>query len=98
MLSIILTVTLFIGAPANQDAAAAAQDKIIVTGEKKKDPNKRVCKRSVPTGSLMPKVTCRTAGEWDFEAEKNANLQVRLKRDQEGREAMLRARDESGRF
>ncbi|RYY44437.1 MAG: hypothetical protein EOP59_06185 [Sphingomonadales bacterium] len=90
-----MTATLAIAAPAHQDAAAAAQDKIIVTGEKKKDPNKRVCKRSVPTGSLMPKVTCRTAGEWEFEAEKNANLQVRLKRDQEGREAMIRARDEA---
>jgi hypothetical protein len=26
---------------------------------------KKVCKREIATGSVMPKVTCRTKAEWD---------------------------------
>ncbi|RYD63948.1 MAG: hypothetical protein EOP58_10490 [Sphingomonadales bacterium] len=94
ILTLLMPAAMLLGAP-GQDAAAAAQDRIVVTGEKKKDPNKRVCKRAVPTGSLMPKVNCRTAGEWAYEAERNAMLQNQLKRDQAGREAMNRAAAEN---
>jgi hypothetical protein len=37
---------------------------VIVTGDKPKQA-KKVCVRSVPTGSIMPQTTCRTQEEWD---------------------------------
>jgi len=40
--------------------AVAPQNKIVVTGKAK-----RVCERSIETGSLMPSRVCRTQGEWD---------------------------------
>jgi hypothetical protein len=39
---------------------AEPQSKIVVTGK-----SKRVCQRSVETGSLMPARVCRTQEEWD---------------------------------
>jgi len=70
----ILIALSMIGAPA-QDAAA--QDRITVTAEKKKA-DRRVCKRTVTTGSVMPKVTCRTAAEWEAEREKSlASMELR---------------------
>jgi hypothetical protein len=40
--------------------SAGPQSKIVVTGK-----SKRVCQRSVETGSLMPSRVCRTQEEWD---------------------------------
>jgi hypothetical protein len=53
------------GAASAQQAGAASpavapQSKIVVTGKAK-----RVCERSIETGSLMPSRVCRTQGEWD---------------------------------
>lgn len=47
--------------PATAPAPSAEpQNKIVVTGK-----SKRVCQRSVETGSLMPSRVCRTQEEWD---------------------------------
>ena len=60
-----------------------AEDKdIVVTGDKP-NPDKKVCRRRVPTGSIMPKVTCRTASEWEEETARSVEHMERLKADQE---------------
>ena len=41
-------------------STVAPQSKIVVIGKAK-----RVCERSIETGSLMPSRVCRTQGEWD---------------------------------
>ena len=40
---------------------------ITVTGEREQEPasERIVCRSSVSTGSIMPRRTCRTAGEWE---------------------------------
>ena len=63
-------ISLFVGAAAIVGMAASAgaqsqgstapQEKILVTGK-----SKRICQRSVETGSLMPSRICRTQEEWD---------------------------------
>jgi hypothetical protein len=51
--------------------SAEPQNKIVVTGK-----SKRVCQRSVETGSLMPSRVCRTQEEWDeFERGAQATLE-----------------------
>ena len=42
---------------------AKAPDEITVTGERYQE-NRRVCVSSVPTGSIMKKKVCKTAGQW----------------------------------
>ena len=39
-------------------ASADAKDK------KPQDPNKKVCRSEIPTGSMMAKSTCHTAAQW----------------------------------
>ena len=42
------------------------QDEIVVKGETEKEKKKkRVCRRSTPTGSIMPKTTCHTVEQWE---------------------------------
>ena len=71
-----MLVTLFAATLAltGQDAtpaapAPAAQDSIVVEGQQRAR-DKRVCKRSVSTGSIMAKVTCKSAGEWEIERDR----------------------------
>ena len=65
--------------------AAEKQKDVVVTGERPKS-QKRVCKRSVATGSIMPTVTCRTVAEWEEVRERSvANLE-RMKNDQKTRQ------------
>ena len=68
-------------APGYQDASPAPQDSVVVTAEQNKK-NKRVCKRSTPTGSVMQKVTCRTLGEWEAEDLRNRTAADRMRGDQ----------------
>ena len=43
---------------------AVAKDEA-TTEESKPDPNKVLCRREVPTGSVMAKKVCRTRAQWD---------------------------------
>jgi hypothetical protein len=68
--SALLLAPLFLtGAPsaAQQSAAGNGQtphkpETVVVTGEQPKE-NKKVCQRTVPTGSIMPQTVCRTQAE-----------------------------------
>ena len=44
--------------------AQAAQGPDVVVDGQRPD-SKRVCKTSIPTGSIMPSRICRTKAEWD---------------------------------
>lgn len=58
---------------------------IVVTGQIP-DADKRVCKTEVATGSIIPKRTCRSKGEWeDIRARSLARLE-RLKKEEEERQ------------
>lgn len=60
----------FTGQDAGTQAAPSAQDESITVKGKQNPRDKRVCKRAVTTGSIMPKVTCKTFGEWELERER----------------------------
>ena len=74
---------------------ASSEGNVVITAEQNKK-NKRVCKRSVTTGSLMPKVTCRTLGEWDAEAVRNESAKERMRGDQRWAEAAASEKALSG--
>ena len=86
----ILTVTMaaLIAAvsPAQDVPASPQEGGVVVTGEKNKQ-NKRVCKRSVATGSVMQKVTCRTVAEWNAATDKSLATLDRLRGEDRWREA-----------
>ena len=65
---------------------------IVVTGDKP-NPDKKVCKRSVATGSIMPKVTCRTVSEWEEQTERSVALMERFKADQQSRQHVKESRE-----
>ncbi len=65
--------------------AGTGQDGIVVKG-KKPAKDKRVCKRSTPTGSVIPVTVCRTAGDWDAETEKGLVLREQLAKDRRARQ------------
>lgn len=64
--------------------ADPADGEIVVTGEKLKSP-KKVCKRLVATGSILPKVTCLPPSEWQAINEKSVATLERLKAEQQSR-------------
>lgn len=48
---------------------AAAQQAQTTQPKKLSDPNRTICRRAAPTGSLVPaKKDCRTQAQWDAEA------------------------------
>ncbi|MES2988640.1 MAG: hypothetical protein V4808_12105 [Pseudomonadota bacterium] len=69
----------FAGQDAPSNTGAAAQDGAIVVEGLQKARNKRVCKRSTSTGSIMTKVTCKTAGEWEIERDRQIAQAERLR-------------------
>jgi hypothetical protein len=75
------------GAKAGQDAG------IVVQGEKEKKANKRVCKRSVATGSIRPQITCHTNAEWQAQSEKSASAMDAIRKDDFNRENIRQADD-----
>jgi hypothetical protein len=91
LLSVALSVTAI--SPAGQDAAKAQDPGIVVQGEKEKKANKRTCKRSVPTGSVVPKITCRTVAEWQADAEKAQSAIEAIKNDRRTRDHTQASRD-----
>lgn len=50
-------------------ADKSASEATTKKAEAKKDPNRMVCKRTPVTGSRFPIKSCRTAAEWDKQAE-----------------------------
>ncbi len=38
------------------------------------DPNRKICKRERPMGSLIPKNICKTAAQWDKEREDSRKM------------------------
>ena len=72
--------------PGSQD------EDIVVTGDKP-NPDKKVCKRSVATGSIMPKVTCRTVSEWEEQTERSVAMMERFKADQQSRQHVKESRE-----
>jgi len=68
---------------------------VVVTG-KIPDANKRVCKQTGATGSIIPKRECRTKGEWEELRQRSIAALERLKADQQSdrhTKAMLENRD-----
>ncbi|HUE78663.1 MAG TPA: hypothetical protein VMN38_03435 [Sphingomicrobium sp.] len=65
---------------------SAAKEGSAITVVGKQDPkNKRVCKSPVATGSIMPKRTCRTVGEWEAITARSVAALDRMKREEEDR-------------
>jgi hypothetical protein len=60
------------------------EEDITVTGMKPTK-KKRVCRRSVATGSIMAQTTCRTVAEWDEGSAKAVAQAERLKEEQRQR-------------
>ena len=85
----IAALALLLAAPALADdknvqaATADPPEDIVVTGEIP-DADKRVCKTQTATGSIIPKRTCRTKGEWEeMRARSLARLERMKKEEQE---------------
>ena len=67
-----------------QDKQSTKPEDVVVTG-KIPDADKKVCTTEASTGSIIPKRTCRTKGEWEaMRARSLANLE-RMKADQNAR-------------
>ena len=58
--------------------------KITLTG-KIPDADKRVCRTDVTTGSIIPKRTCRTKGEWEAIRARSIAAAERMKSEQDRR-------------
>ena len=72
--------------PATQVAAqSGAQSPEVIVEGKLRDDQKRVCKSSTATGSIMPTRTCKTKGEWEQIRQRSlAQLeQVKAEQDRE---------------
>ena len=78
-------------APQTAPAAAAQDSGITVEGERK--PPKKICKRSTPTGSLMPKVTCRTPQEIQLEQDNAIVGMEQLKSEARARQNVQNSRE-----
>lgn len=61
-------------------AAAPAKPVKVAAKEDPSDPNRKVCRRSTPTGSNMPQRTCATAAEWDKRDADNLRKQDEVNR------------------
>jgi hypothetical protein len=62
MLAVVLAATPAVPALADDNTPAAA--------EAAPDKSKKVCRRQVTTGSVMPKSVCRTVAQWEALTEK----------------------------
>ena len=71
-----------------------SNSEVIVTG-KQQEPrkDKKVCKRSTATGSIMPKVTCRMESEWNLQRERDLVALEKLKADRVSRDNTQLARE-----
>ena len=73
--------------PSQQAPAGGPGGPIVVTGERAKPekPEKRVCQRSVPTGSLRPKTVCRTLAQIELDRERSVVALEQARSDREMR-------------
>lgn len=67
--------------PAPDAPKPESQETIVVKG-KIPDADKRVCKTDVTTGSIIPKRTCRTKGEWEAIRLRSIAAAERMKTEQ----------------
>jgi hypothetical protein len=65
-----------------QTVATPPNPDVVVEG-RIPDRDKRVCKQTTPTGSIIPSRTCRTKAEWEQIRERGIALLERLKADRE---------------
>jgi hypothetical protein len=77
-----------------QSATAAPQEEIVVKGEVP-DADKRVCKSSVSTGSIMPKKVCKTKGEWEEIRERSLIALDKSKREKVARDMVQLLREQT---
>ena len=55
-----------IASAADEEAGVSSDEKEAITVTGQRSPKKRrVCRRAVVTGSIMPRTTCRTVAEWE---------------------------------
>jgi hypothetical protein len=93
MLGHLLLVAALQAATPSADPPPPPQKSGDVTVVGKRDPgSKRVCKRSVSTGSIMPSMTCRTADEWEQKRVKELAAIEKVKDEEEARQAAQEAR------
>jgi hypothetical protein len=71
---------------------SADSDPIVVTGKTAKE-NKRVCKSSVATGSILPQKICKKQSEWDEQRERDLLAMERIVADQETRQQVQELRN-----
>lgn len=45
------------------------------------DPERTVCRDDINTGTRIPRKICKTAAEWEIEAEENRDVGKNLERD-----------------
>lgn len=69
----ILTALLLLAAQSADADAASAPAKPAV------DPNRRICRREMVTGSNMSRAVCHTRAEWDAIARSNSDAAERLR-------------------
>lgn len=63
--TVILTPLTALPAAAQTAPRAQQSEDLTVTGRKKDDATRRICKREASTGSIMRRSTCRTAADWE---------------------------------
>jgi hypothetical protein len=61
----LLAALLVNAAPDGQQAASSSAPAVAATGKKVKAADKNVCRRVVPTGSIMAIRSCRSQKAWD---------------------------------
>ncbi len=64
-----------------QDGKQPGED-ITVVGKKEK-PEKKVCKRSTETGSIIPRMVCKDEGEWERIRERSVAAVEEVQQNQE---------------
>lgn len=65
MLHMMLIAALVASAAPEATAVAATDQPAAAAQVKKKQKEKKVCRREVPTGSIMAERTCKSQREWD---------------------------------
>jgi hypothetical protein len=66
----LITLALILGTSSTAAAPQARPGDIIVEGNRAAR-DKTLCKRSVPTGSILRATTCKTRGEWEEQRQRD---------------------------
>ena len=65
MTYVLLFAAMLANTPPAAAAPAGAQPAVAAAPSKDMSAEKKVCRREIPTGSIMPKRFCKTQKEWD---------------------------------